>query len=64
MLKKYDLEIPALNSSLEGQLVLGPLDESRDGWAPSKDLKEKSRVRYGENEKSGLGGLGTGSSHS
>jgi len=45
MLKKYNLEISALNNAPEGQLVLGPLDESTDEWAPSKDPEEK--VKYG-----------------
>lgn len=45
ILQKYNLEISALNNAPEGQLVLGPLDESTDEWAPSKDPKEK--VKYG-----------------
>ena len=45
MLKNYNLEISALNNAPEGQLVLGPLDESTDEWAPSKDPEEK--VKYG-----------------
>ncbi|NIM99678.1 MAG: TIM barrel protein [candidate division Zixibacteria bacterium] len=44
-LNKYNLEISALSNHLEGQLVLGPLDESTDDWAPSKDPEEK--VKYG-----------------
>jgi len=44
-LRKYGLAISALNNSLEGQLVLGPLDEATDEWAPSKDPEEK--VKYG-----------------
>ena len=45
VLKKHNLEISALNNAPEGQLVLGPLDESTDEWAPSKDPEEK--VKYG-----------------
>jgi len=45
MLKKYNLDISALNCALAGQLVLGPHDESTDDWAPSSDPKEK--VKYG-----------------
>ena len=45
ILKKYNLEISALNCALPGQLVLGPLDESTDDWAPSSDAKEK--IKYG-----------------
>ena len=44
-LKKYNLEISAISNHLEGQLVLGPLDESTDDWAPTKDPEEK--VKYG-----------------
>ncbi|MCL4459883.1 MAG: sugar phosphate isomerase/epimerase [Chloroflexi bacterium] len=45
MLARYNLTISAVSNHLEGQLVLGPLNESTDGWAPIKDPDEK--VRYG-----------------
>ncbi len=41
MLKKYGLEISALSNHLDGQLILGPLDWTTDGWAPMKDPDEK-----------------------
>jgi sugar phosphate isomerase/epimerase len=44
-LEKFNLKISAVSNHLEGQLVLGPLDESTDDWAPSKDPEEK--VKYG-----------------
>lgn len=45
MLRGYSLEISALNNALPGQMVLGPLDESTDEWAPSKDPQEK--IKFG-----------------
>ncbi len=45
ILKKHNLEISALNNAPEGQLVLGPLDESTDEWSPSKVPEEK--IKYG-----------------
>lgn len=45
ILKKYNLKISALNNARAGQLVLGPLDESTDGWAPSDIPEEK--IKFG-----------------
>ena len=36
MLAEYDLSISAINNATAGQLVLGPLDESTDIWAPAR----------------------------
>ncbi|NPV53435.1 MAG: sugar phosphate isomerase/epimerase [Firmicutes bacterium] len=44
LLSKYGLEISALGNGAEGQMVLGPVDETMDEWAPVKDSKE--RVKY------------------
>jgi sugar phosphate isomerase/epimerase len=41
ILKKYNLDISALNCGIPGQLVLGPHDESTDDFAPLPDAKEK-----------------------
>ena len=44
ILKKYNLDISALNCGMPGQLVLGPHDESTDEFAPLSDPKEK--IKY------------------
>lgn len=44
ILKKYNLDISALNCGIPGQLVLGPHDESTDEFAPLSDPKEK--IKY------------------
>jgi sugar phosphate isomerase/epimerase len=44
ILKKYNLDISALNCGIPGQLVLGPHDESTDDFAPLPDAKEK--IKY------------------
>jgi sugar phosphate isomerase/epimerase len=41
MLKGYNLEISAISNHLDGQMILGPLDWTTDGWAPVKDPAEK-----------------------
>jgi len=41
MLKKYNLEISALSNHLDGQLILGPLDWTTDGWTPARGPDEK-----------------------
>jgi sugar phosphate isomerase/epimerase len=42
---RHGLEIACISDHLDGQLVLGPLDSSTDGWGPVTDADEK--VRFG-----------------
>lgn len=44
-LSAHGLEVSAISNHLEGRLILGPLDETSDAWAPTKDPDEK--VAYG-----------------
>lgn len=45
LVKKHGMSISGLSNHLEGQLVLGPHDETTDGWSPAKDAKGK--IKYG-----------------
>lgn len=45
LLESHELAVSALSNHLEGRLILGPLDETTDAWAPSADPDEK--VSYG-----------------
>jgi sugar phosphate isomerase/epimerase len=48
MLEKYNLEISALSNHLEGQLILGPHDESTDPEVyPSPSKVPEEKIKYG-----------------
>jgi sugar phosphate isomerase/epimerase len=44
LLKHHNLEISAISNHLEGQLVLGSLDETTDEWSPSP--KPDDKIKY------------------
>jgi sugar phosphate isomerase/epimerase len=47
MLEGLGLEISAISNHLDGQMILGPLDWTTDGWAPVKDPDEKVKWAIG-----------------